>query len=204
MPRPPADQGLHFERILPLLPVFCAIGNKNAGNTQQNARHERLFIRKSHAAHMKILNIILLTLSLIVAFFISTTALVMGDSFLILRDGREILASVLCAAFFSCLFVFPIFGIMKLALMKHAENFRAANTVYGLLAGILLAPLPIVIQEYLFIRKAPIITEDAPMSAIVNGSEQFDYDEERWWPCSGYTLRGIRKTPDKWSFFVMD
>ena len=72
---------------------------------------------------MKILNIILLTLSLIVAFFISTTALVMGDSFLILRDGREILASVLCAVFFSCLFVFPIFGIMKLALMKHAENF---------------------------------------------------------------------------------
>ena len=161
-------------------------------------------MRKSHAAHMKILNIILLTLSLIVAFFISTTALVMGDSFLILRDGREILDSVLCAAFFSCLFVFPIFGIMKLALMKHAENFRAANTVYGLLAGILLAPLPIVIQEYLFIRKAPIITEDAPMSAIVNGSEQFDYDEERWWPCSGYTLRGIRKTPDKWSFIVMD
>ena len=34
----PADQGIHFEQILPLLPVFCAIGNKNAGNTQQNAR----------------------------------------------------------------------------------------------------------------------------------------------------------------------
>jgi hypothetical protein len=29
-----------------LLPGFCAIGNKNAGNTQQNARRERLFIRK--------------------------------------------------------------------------------------------------------------------------------------------------------------
>jgi hypothetical protein len=26
---------------------FCAIGNKNAGNSQQNARRERLFIRKS-------------------------------------------------------------------------------------------------------------------------------------------------------------
>ena len=38
------------ERILPLQPVFCAIGNKNAGNTQQNARRERLFIRKSFSA----------------------------------------------------------------------------------------------------------------------------------------------------------
>ena len=35
----PADQGLHFEQILPLQPVFCAIGNKNAGNAQQNAIH---------------------------------------------------------------------------------------------------------------------------------------------------------------------
>ena len=153
---------------------------------------------------MKILNITLLTLSLIVAFFISTTALVMGDSFLILRDGREILASVLCAAFFSCLFVFPIFGIMKLALMKHAENFRAANTVYGLLAGILLAPLPIVIQEYLFIRKAPIITEVAPISANINESEQFDYDEARWWPYRGYSLRGTKEPSNKWRFYVMD
>ena len=27
---------------------FCAIGNKNAGNAQQYARHECLFIRKTH------------------------------------------------------------------------------------------------------------------------------------------------------------
>ena len=38
---------LHFERILPLQLSFCAIGKKNAGNAQQNALHERLFIRKS-------------------------------------------------------------------------------------------------------------------------------------------------------------
>ena len=44
---PPADQGLHFEQILPLQLSFCAICNKNAGNAQQNARRERLFIRKS-------------------------------------------------------------------------------------------------------------------------------------------------------------
>ena len=31
----------------PCCPFFCAIGNKNAGNEQQNARRERLFIRKS-------------------------------------------------------------------------------------------------------------------------------------------------------------
>jgi hypothetical protein len=43
----PADQGLHFEQILGFLPYFCAIGNKNAGKPQQNARRERLFIRKS-------------------------------------------------------------------------------------------------------------------------------------------------------------
>ena len=49
----PADQGLHFEQILGFWPsrrineeaesVFA----KNAGNSQQNARRERLFIRKS-------------------------------------------------------------------------------------------------------------------------------------------------------------
>ncbi len=32
----PADQGLHFERILPLQLCFCAIGNKIAGNAQQH------------------------------------------------------------------------------------------------------------------------------------------------------------------------
>ncbi|MBQ3241244.1 MAG: hypothetical protein IJB00_08700 [Akkermansia sp.] len=35
----PADQGLHFEQILPLQLSFCAIRNKNAGNAQQNAIH---------------------------------------------------------------------------------------------------------------------------------------------------------------------
>ena len=44
---PPADQGLHFEQILGFLPYFCALGNKKAGNAQQNAIRERLFIRKS-------------------------------------------------------------------------------------------------------------------------------------------------------------
>ena len=69
----PADQGLHFERILGFCPsrrpgwayrreaprkegaspnskpelCFHAIGNKIAGNAQQNARRERLFIRES-------------------------------------------------------------------------------------------------------------------------------------------------------------
>ena len=43
----PADQGLHFEQILSFWLCFCAIGNKKAGNAQQNARRERLFIRKS-------------------------------------------------------------------------------------------------------------------------------------------------------------
>lgn len=153
---------------------------------------------------MKHRNIILLTLSLIVAFFISSTVFVMGDHFLILRDGAEIGAAVLCSTFFSCLFVFPIFGIMKLALRKHERNIRAANTVYGLLGGILLAFLPIVIQEYLFIRKAPIIAENAPASTNVHDCEQFDYGEARWWPYCGYTLRGIREQTNKWRFFVMD
>ncbi len=128
----------------------------------------------------------------------------MGDNFLILRDGAEILADVLCSTFFSCLFVFPIFGIMKLALRKHARNISAAYTVYGLLVGILLAPLPILIQEYMFIRKASIITENAPMSANVHDCEQFDYEEARWWPYSGFSLRGIREQTNKWRFYVMD
>lgn len=153
---------------------------------------------------MKLRNILLLTLSLIVSFFISSTVFVMGDKFLILRDGAELLADVLCAAFFSCLFVFPIFGIMKLALRKHVRNISAVNIVYGLPVGILLAPLPIVIQEYMFIRKATIITENAPMSADVRGCEQFDYDEARWWPYNGYFLRGIREQTNKWRFYVID
>jgi|GEM_PF-2902754 len=153
---------------------------------------------------MKLWNIILLTLSLTVAFFISSTAFVLGDNFVILRDLGEILADVLCSAFFSCLFIFPIFGIMKLALGNHASNLRAVYTAYGLLAGILLAPLPIVIQEYLFIRKAPIITEVAPISANINESEQFDYDEARWWPYRGYSLRGTKELSNEWRFYVMD
>ena len=32
---------------LPVRDIFCANGNKNAGNSQQKARRERLFIRKS-------------------------------------------------------------------------------------------------------------------------------------------------------------
>ena len=69
----PADQGLHFEQIHGFCPSrrpgwayrreaprkegsspnskpelsFHAIGNKNAGNAQQNARRERLFFRRS-------------------------------------------------------------------------------------------------------------------------------------------------------------
>ena len=43
----PADQGLHFEQILGFWLSFCAIGNKNAGNAQQNAREKRL-----HSKHI--------------------------------------------------------------------------------------------------------------------------------------------------------
>ncbi len=83
---------------------------------------------------------------------------------------------------------------MKLAFRTKAGDIRIATMVVGSLAGVLLAPLPIATQEYMFIRKAPLITENGTL----------DYDEERWWPCGGYTLRGIRKAPDKWRFFVMD
>ena len=54
---PPADQGLHFEQILGFWLCFCAIGNKIAGNAQQNARQERLFIRKSALSAIFLLRI---------------------------------------------------------------------------------------------------------------------------------------------------
>ena len=153
---------------------------------------------------MKILNITLLTLSLIVAFFISTTALVMGDSFLILRDGREILASVLCAAFFSCLFVFPLFGIMRIICSKQERNIRLVNTAYALLAGVLLAPLPVAAQEYLFIRKAMGSTVENVSGITMQVDEQADCEESRWWPYGGYTLRCIKAPHHPWRFIVMD
>ena len=53
----PADQGLHFEQILGFWLRFCAIGTKNAGNAQQNARRERLFIRKSALSAIFLLRI---------------------------------------------------------------------------------------------------------------------------------------------------
>jgi hypothetical protein len=47
----PTDKENHIAEVtaslLGLTGFFCAIGHKNAGNEQQNARRERLFIRKS-------------------------------------------------------------------------------------------------------------------------------------------------------------
>jgi len=47
MTRTRQTKGSTSSKSSPCSPFFPAIGNKNAGNAQQNARRERLFIRKS-------------------------------------------------------------------------------------------------------------------------------------------------------------
>ena len=153
---------------------------------------------------MKYGNFIYLSTCLLVAFFTSSAAFALGDSFLILRDEAEICGGFLCAVLFSSLFVFPLFGIMRIICSKQERSIRLVNTAYALLAGVLLAPLPVAAQEYLFIRKALRSTVENVSGITMQGEEQTDCEESRWWPYGGYTLRGIKAPHHPWRFIVMD
>ena len=153
---------------------------------------------------MRLGNFLYLSICLLVAFFISSSAFVVDDSFLILRNAGEIGAGFLCAAIFSSLCVFPFFGVVKMISRKQAWSIRLVNTVYTLLAGVLLAPLPVAAQEYLFIRKALRSTVENVSGITMQGEEQTDCEEFRWWPYGGYTLRGIKAPHHPWRFIVMD
>ena len=153
---------------------------------------------------MKYGNFIYLSTCLLVAFFISSAAFALGDSFLILRDEAEICGGFLCAVLFSSLFVFPLFGIMRIICSKQERSIRLVNTAYALLAGVLLAPLPVAAQEYLFIRKAMGSTVENVSGITMQVDEQADCEESRWWPYGGYTLRCIKAPHHPWRFIVMD
>ena len=123
---------------------------------------------------MKFWNFLHATASLLVSFYIGSTAYVMDTSFLLLRGGGELIGSLLSAVFFSCLLVIPFTSLVKLV----SDDIRLRTTVYALLAGVLLAPLPLAMQEYMFIRKvSPLIeaeTSGSPASWRPGGGHLTD------------------------------
>ena len=138
---------------------------------------------------------LLISLFLIAAFFLGSMAFGMGDEFLILRGYKEIIGSILLTVLLSALVVIPVSIILKV-IQHQSHGINLTIMVWCITAGVLLAPIPMVIQEYLFIRNAQHLSQSATFSA--------DIEQERWWPCRGYTLRGIMKSPGEWRFFVMD
>lgn len=138
---------------------------------------------------------LLISLFLIAAFFLGSMAFGMGDDFLILRGYKEIIGSILLTVLLSALVVIPVSMILKV-IQRQSHGINLTIMVWCITVGALLAPIPMVIQEYLFIRNAQHLSQSATFSA--------DIEQERWWPCRGYTLRGIMKSPGEWLFFVME
>ena len=138
---------------------------------------------------------LLISLFLIAAFFLGSMAFGMGDEFLILRGYKEIIGSILLTIFLSALVVIPVSIILKV-IQRQSHGINQTIMVWSITVGALLAPIPMVLQEYLFIRNAQHLSQSATFSA--------DIEQERWWPCRGYTLRGIMKSPGEWRFFVME
>lgn len=154
--------------------------------------------------YQKLRDAVHLLLCLFVPFCISSAAFGMGDSFLILRGGGEIWGGLACALVFSCLFVFLLFGGIKLLRGQKPQLIRLRGIAFALLAGVLAAPLVIAAQEYLFMRKVLCISKDHSPGTVIREPEQIDYLEARWWPCGGYTLRCRKLQGDVWRFDVPD
>ncbi len=154
--------------------------------------------------NMKIRAAFHLLLCLFVPFCISSATFGMGDSFLILRGGGEICGGLACALVFSCLFVFLLFGGIKLLRGQKPQLIRLRGIACALLAGVLVAPLVIASQEYLFMCKVLCILKDHSPGTVIREPEQLDYLEARWWPCVGYTLRSRKLQGDVWRFDVPD
>lgn len=149
---------------------------------------------------MKFWNFLHATASLLVSFYIGSTAYVMDTSFLLLRGGGELIGSLLSAVFFSCLLVIPFTSLVKLV----SDDIRLRTTVYALLAGVLLAPLPLAMQEYMFIRKVSPLIEAETSGSPASLPARTDLMEARWWPFDGYSLRARAERPGSWQFQVLD
>lgn len=109
-----------------------------------------------------------------------------------------------CALVFSCLFVFLLFGGIKLLRGQKPQLIRLRGIACALLAGVLVAPPVIASQEYLFMCKVLCILKDHSPGTVIREPEQPDYLEARWWSCGGYTLRSRKLQDDVWRFDVPD
>ena len=154
--------------------------------------------------YQKLRDAVHLLLCLFVPFCISSAAFGMGDSFLILRGGGEIWGGLACARVLSCLFVFLLFGGIKLLRGQKPQLIRLRGIAFALLAGVLAAPLVIATQEYLFMRAVLSISKGDAPGTVIQEPERIDHTEARWWPCCGNTLRCRKERCDTWRFFVMD